>query len=78
MGRAVERPVKPTSIELSHNDTELKDPKAYPVKVHHSDASGISVHIFTCNQVHLKRLSGADGQPSTEVVNARFVVGTDG
>ena len=52
MGRAVERPVKPTSIELSHNDTELKDPKAYPVKVRYSDASGTSVHMR--DHIHLQ------------------------
>jgi len=56
----VERPIKPTSIELSQNDAELKDPKAYPIKV------------------HLKRLNATDEQSSTEVVNARFLVGTDG
>lgn len=33
---------------------------------------------FTWNQVHLKRLNATDEQSSTEVVNARFVVGTDG
>lgn len=32
----------------------------------------------THNQVHLKRLNATDDQPSTEVVNARFVVGADG
>ncbi|KAF9648655.1 hypothetical protein BDM02DRAFT_3155659 [Thelephora ganbajun] len=60
MGRAVERPIKPTSIELSQNEAELRDPRAYPVKV------------------HLKRLNAADEQSSTEIVNARFVVGADG
>jgi len=30
------------------------------------------------NQVHLKRLNATDEQSSTEVVNARFVVGADG
>jgi hypothetical protein len=30
------------------------------------------------NQVHLKRLNATDEQSSTEVVNARFLVGTDG
>ena len=37
MGRTVERPIKPTSIELSQNEAELRDPRAYPVKVRHSD-----------------------------------------
>ena len=46
MGRAVERPVKPTSIELSHNDAELRDPKAYPVKVRFPDASDILVSMW--------------------------------
>ena len=39
MGRTVERPVKPISIELSQNDAELGDPRAYPVKVRHLGAS---------------------------------------
>ena len=34
--------------------------------------------VFIRNQVHLKRLNGTDEQTSTEVVNARFVVGADG
>ena len=41
MGRAVERPIKPISIEFSQNEAELRDPKAYPVKVRHS---GVWVH----------------------------------
>lgn len=36
----VERPVVPTSIELSTNRAELDDPEAYPVKVCHSLSYG--------------------------------------
>jgi len=41
----------------------------------------VDVHVcveLTLNQVHLKRLNATDEQSSTEVVNARFVVGADG
>ena len=41
----------------------------------------VVVHVcteFTRNQVHLKRLDATDEQSSTEVVNARFIVGADG
>ena len=41
MSREVERPIKPISIEFSKNEAELRDPKAYPVKVRHS---GVWVH----------------------------------
>ena len=80
MGRTVECPIRPTSIELSQNETELKDPRAYPVKVCHPD-------VLTCWYIHLRRLrtqvclqqlDAADERTSTEVVNARFVVGADG
>lgn len=37
MGRTVERPIKPSSIEISQNEVELRDPRAYPVKVRNSD-----------------------------------------
>jgi len=39
------------------------------------------MHTLTPNrlgQVHLKRLNATDEQSSTEIVNARFVVGADG
>jgi len=32
-GVVVERPIIPTSLEISTDESELKDPQAYPVKV---------------------------------------------
>jgi len=82
MGRTVERSVKPISIELSQSEAELRDPKAYPVKVcplHFSGSpDGHACAEFAPNQVHLKRFNTTDEQSSTEIVNARFVVGADG
>ncbi|GJE93871.1 phenol 2-monooxygenase [Phanerochaete sordida] len=60
MGVHVERPVVPTSIELSADKAELKDPHSHPVKV------------------VLKCLAPTEGQPETEVVNAKYVIGADG
>ena len=33
MGVNVDRPIVPTSMELSTDEAELKDPQSYPVKV---------------------------------------------
>jgi hypothetical protein len=35
-GLTVDRPTKPTSIELSQDEARLKDPNAYPVQVRNS------------------------------------------
>ncbi|KXN90667.1 Phenol 2-monooxygenase [Leucoagaricus sp. SymC.cos] len=59
-GLCVTRPFIPTSIELSKDETELKDPQARPVKV------------------VLKNLAPLDGEPDTEIVHAKFVIGADG
>lgn len=37
----VERPIVPTSIELSKSEAELKDPSAHPVKVWDTGTSGL-------------------------------------
>jgi phenol 2-monooxygenase len=33
VGVKVDRPIRPTSIELSKSESELQDPKAHPVRV---------------------------------------------
>jgi hypothetical protein len=48
MGRTVGRPIKPTSIELSQNEAELRDPRAYPVKVP-SQCSGALMYTLVLN-----------------------------
>ncbi|KAM5530944.1 hypothetical protein V8D89_015389 [Ganoderma adspersum] len=57
-GLVVQRPVVPTSIELSKVVSELENLNAYPVKV------------------TLKRLDSTDNE--SEVVHAKFVLGSDG
>ncbi|PCH36417.1 hypothetical protein WOLCODRAFT_28542 [Wolfiporia cocos MD-104 SS10] len=62
LGVHVERPVVPTSIELSAIDAELKDPNSHAVKVvlKHLDAAA------------------TEGATETEIVHAKFVLGADG
>ncbi|EKM48067.1 uncharacterized protein PHACADRAFT_189263, partial [Phanerochaete carnosa HHB-10118-sp] len=62
-GVTVERPCRPTSLELSSSEDELKDPASYPVKIvleHLSDAPG--THSF--EMVRARFLVGADGAHS--------------
>ena len=49
MGRTVERPVKPISIELSQNEVELRDPRAYPVKVCYPDVRDALIYEHALN-----------------------------
>ena len=58
MGRTVERPVKPTSVELSQNEAELGDPRAYPVKVRRPN---VPAHRCT----HLRQIGSEPGPPET-------------
>ena len=74
-GLIVERPVIPTVIELSHDESELKDPSTHPVKVR-SRACLMFVSALTGVQVTLKRLNEKDADE--EIVRAKFVVGADG
>ncbi|TRM69607.1 FAD binding domain-containing protein [Schizophyllum amplum] len=60
MGMCIERPLAPTSIVVSQDDSVLHDPSAYAVKV------------------HLKQPDSESEDEAAEVVNARFVIGTDG
>ncbi|KAH8091642.1 FAD binding domain-containing protein [Cristinia sonorae] len=60
MGLEVDRPIVPTSLELSEDEALVKDPQAYPVKV------------------TLKHLDAKEGEEETEVVHAKFVIGSDG
>ncbi|XP_006461738.1 hypothetical protein AGABI2DRAFT_185850 [Agaricus bisporus var. bisporus H97] len=57
---SVTRPCVPTSITISENEKELRDPQAHPVKV------------------VVQNLAPQDGEPDTEVIHAKFVVGADG
>lgn len=60
MGLQVERPIVPSSIEISSDEAELKDPNSHPVKVvlKYLDApeGGIDTEI-----VRAKYVLGADG-----------------
>ncbi|TFK71665.1 hypothetical protein BDN72DRAFT_427817 [Pluteus cervinus] len=60
MGLQVERPVIPTSIQLSEDERILKDPQSYPVRV------------------TLKHLGTNEETLETEIVNAKFLLGSDG
>ncbi|KAK7056500.1 hypothetical protein VNI00_003056 [Paramarasmius palmivorus] len=61
----VDRPIIPTSIEVSSDPSVLEDPESYPVKVklQHLDSEGQRTTETTEN---------------TEIVNAKYVVGADG
>ena len=60
MGLQVERPIVPSSIELSSDEAELKDPTSHPVKVvlKYLDApeGGVDTEV-----VRAKYVLGADG-----------------
>ncbi|PCH36404.1 hypothetical protein WOLCODRAFT_140399 [Wolfiporia cocos MD-104 SS10] len=62
LGVHVERPIVPTSIELTTVETELKDPNSHAVKVvlKHLDAAA------------------TEDATETEIVHAKFVLGADG
>lgn len=76
MGLKVERPITPTSLQLSENPSELADPTKNAVRV-----SSIQIlHAWQYSdryQVVLKHLDAPEGQ-DTEVVHAKFVLGSDG
>ena len=75
MGVTVDRPVYPTSLELSKNEAELKDPNSHPIKVHFSPICALlNQLLYVMYQVALLR----DGSTDTEIVRAKFVVGADG
>ncbi|KAI1791861.1 FAD binding domain-containing protein [Ganoderma leucocontextum] len=62
-GVVVERPIVPTSLELSKSEEELKDPNAHPVKVvlNHLDPP---TNAGNSEIVHAKFVLGADGAHS--------------
>ena len=74
-GVHVERPLVPTSLEISDDPKELADPHSYPVKVGYDAYRRGSIYIYINVKVLLKRL---DGDEDTEVVRAKYVVGADG
>ncbi|KAH0836789.1 putative phenol 2-monooxygenase (NADPH) [Lanmaoa asiatica] len=59
-GLEVERPRRPTAIEISEDVDELSNPSSYPVKV------------------TVEHLDAIDDESKTEIVHAKFVVGSDG
>ncbi|CCM01337.1 uncharacterized protein FIBRA_03386 [Fibroporia radiculosa] len=59
----VERPIVPTSLELSQDEAELKDPNAHPVKVVLKYLDPIEAGTET-EIVHAKFVVGADGAHS--------------
>ncbi|KAG1850915.1 FAD binding domain-containing protein [Suillus subluteus] len=61
-GVSVDRPIAPSSLEISEDPEELLDPSAYPVKV-------VLDHIPA---------SDSDATPEQEIVHAKFVLGADG
>ncbi|PIL24616.1 hypothetical protein GSI_12500 [Ganoderma sinense ZZ0214-1] len=72
-GVLVEQPVIPTAIELSHVNSDIEDPKAYPVKVtlkHLDSAEGKS------EVVYAKFVLGSDGAHSW--VRKAFNIAMDG
>ena len=82
-GVTVERPIVPTSIELSKSEEELKDPNARPVKVIKLGSSLLVTGCgpdacFALPQVTLKYLDAPDREGDSEVVHAKFVLGADG
>ena len=77
-GLVVDRPIAPTSLELSKDEKVLKDPTAHAVRVRKYQASSWRFFAFIFHQVVLKRLDAAEGQVDTEIVHAKFVVGADG
>lgn len=78
-GVVVERPIAPSSLQLSTDESKLKDPNAYAVRVRpHFGLMTDPTLSASLLQVVLKHLDAAEGQIDTEVVNAKYVVGTDG
>ncbi|EIM80353.1 uncharacterized protein STEHIDRAFT_68295 [Stereum hirsutum FP-91666 SS1] len=61
----VERPVVPKILEITADEKRLRDAEDYAVMV-----SG--------DFVKLQRLAPQPGEPETEIVHAKFVIGTDG
>ena len=47
-GLAIDRPARPTSMEISQDESELRDPTAYPLKVCSRDRSTASPHSSLC------------------------------
>ncbi|KAG8900286.1 hypothetical protein FRB99_006141 [Tulasnella sp. 403] len=77
-GIEVDRPMQPTSLELSQDEAELNDPQAYPVKVvlkHLNEAHAISL---TKQENQTPNGTPTDGVEDTEVVRAKYVLGADG
>ncbi|TFY73654.1 hypothetical protein EWM64_g10359 [Hericium alpestre] len=61
-GIEVERPIIPSSLEVSTDEALLKDPQSYPVKIvlEHLDAQGKGS--LRSEVVHAKYVLGADGK----------------
>ena len=79
MGVEVERSVVPTSLDIV--EEKMSNPEAHAVKVrglHESPVLWFNVaHRNIVVQVYLASPGSLDAVPN-EVVNARFVIGTDG
>ncbi|KIP05547.1 hypothetical protein PHLGIDRAFT_91984 [Phlebiopsis gigantea 11061_1 CR5-6] len=75
MGVTVERPVVPTTIELSSDEAELKDPHSHPVKVVLQRLAPEQGQTDT-EVVHAKFVIGADGAHSW--VRKSFDISMDG
>ncbi|CAL1708745.1 unnamed protein product [Somion occarium] len=60
-GAVIERPVRPTAIDLSTDENELKDPDAYPIKVR---VKKLNEEEAAEELVHAKYVVGADGAHS--------------
>uniref|UniRef100_A0A0W0G6V4 Phenol 2-monooxygenase n=1 Tax=Moniliophthora roreri TaxID=221103 RepID=A0A0W0G6V4_MONRR len=61
MGVQVDRPIVPTSIQISDNPSVLEDPESYPVRVELQHLQG---EANTTEVVHAKYVIGADGAHS--------------
>lgn len=76
-GVGVERPRRPSAIEISEDPNELSSPSSYPVKV-----SSLLIALGVCKrrslQVTVEHLNATDDESKTEIVHAKFVVGADG
>lgn len=77
-GVEVERPRRPTDIDISENVDELSSPGSYPVKVCVNPVTHTLTHRQRTLQVIVERLDVIEEENKTETIRAKFVVGTDG
>ena len=76
-GVIIERPCRPTSMEVSSDEKDLCNASSYPIKVRVVLYPRVASELSTVTQVALKRLNDSDNAED-EVVHAKFVVGADG